>query len=175
LRSLHSLASHREDAPMSRLGFLRWLSRLFPSAVPSRSHEFRPRVESFEDRLAPATFTVTSTANSGTGSLRAAIVSANTTPGADVIDFSIAGSGVKKINVRGALPTITETVTIDATTQPGYANFPLIALNGTNAAPGASGLVVGGSAANGSVIKGLLIQKFAANGIVLLSNGNTVR
>ena len=89
---------------------------------------FNLRVENLEDRLAPATFTVTSTANGGTGSLRAAIQSANTTAGADIIDFNIAGSGVRTIALNGALPQITEQVTIDGTTQPGFATTPIIQL-----------------------------------------------
>ncbi|MBK7660286.1 MAG: hypothetical protein IPJ28_14650 [Betaproteobacteria bacterium] len=38
-----------------------------------------------------ATFTVTSTADSGAGTLRAAVTSANASPGSDVIDFNLAG------------------------------------------------------------------------------------
>ena len=46
-----------------------------------------------------ATFTVTSTANGGTGTLRQAIIDANATPAADVIQFSIAGAGVHTISL----------------------------------------------------------------------------
>ena len=134
---------------------------------------FNPRVESLEDRLAPATFTVTSIANGGTGSLREAITLANTTVGADVIDFNISGTGVQRINLRAALPQITEQVTIDATTQPGFAAFPIVSLNGA-ATRGANGLVVAASA-NNSVIRGLIIQRFDLHGIVLQSDGNTVQ
>ena len=133
---------------------------------------FNLRVENLEDRLAPATFTVTSTANGGTGSLRAAIPSANTTAGADIIDFNIAGSGVRTIALNAALPQITEQVTIDGTTQPGFATTPIIQLNG-NPSTGANGLVVG-TAANGSVIRGLVINRFDLHGISLLSDGNTI-
>ena len=41
---------------------------------------FRPEVEGLEDRLAPATFTVTTDNNNGPGSLRDAIVRANPFP-----------------------------------------------------------------------------------------------
>ena len=41
-----------------------------------------------------ATYTVTNTDNSGAGSLRQAITSANTNPGPDTIIFSIPGCGV---------------------------------------------------------------------------------
>ena len=133
---------------------------------------FNLRVENLEDRLAPATFTVTSAANGGAGSLRAAIQSANTTAGADIIDFNIAGSGVRTIALNGALPQITEQVTIDGTTQPGFATTPIIQLNG-NPSTSANGLVIG-TAANGSIIRGLVINRFDLHGILLQSDGNTV-
>jgi hypothetical protein len=164
---------------MFRPDFQRWLSRLFPSAVrSSRPSTFRPRVEGLEDRVTPTTFTVTNTSNTGAGSLRQAILDANSTGGTDTIAFNIPGTAVvKTINLKSALPPITETVTIDGTTQPGFVALepPVIALNGASAGAGASGLVVSGAASDGSTIQGLAIQKFAANGIVLLSNSNTVK
>jgi hypothetical protein len=51
-----------------------------------------PRVEALEGRLLLATFPVLNTADSGAGSLRQAILDANTAPGADTITFAI-GSG----------------------------------------------------------------------------------
>jgi hypothetical protein len=63
-------------------------------------------------------FTVTTTADNGdntspiSGSLRAAILSANANPGADTIDFDI-GTGTPVINLSVALPAISEAVTID--------------------------------------------------------------
>ena len=65
-----------------------------------------------------ATFTVTTTADSGPGSLRQAILDANGNPGADTIAFAIPGSGVQTLDVSSAL-TITDPVTIDGYTQPG--------------------------------------------------------
>jgi len=56
----------------------------------------------------------------GVISLREAITAANNTPGADTINFNIAGSGVKTIYLlTSKLPPITEAVTIDGYTQPG--------------------------------------------------------
>ncbi len=161
---------------MARVNFRRWLSRMFPAAVPaSRSTAFRPRVDGLEDRLAPATFSVTTAANAGAGSLRQAILDANSSAGADVINFAItAGGSIKTIQPTSVLPAITETVTIDGTTQTGYADLPLIVLNGTNAGNGSNGLVVSGTAADGTIIRGLAIQRFKANGILLLSSNNTV-
>ena len=133
---------------------------------------FRPRMEALEDRLAPATFTVSNVNDSGAGSLRAAILSANAAGGADTIDFNIPGSGRHRINLLSALPAITDTVTLDATTDPSFTATPVVVLNGASAGA-ANGLVVSG--ANGSTIKGLVIQRFQGNGIVLLSNSNTVQ
>ena len=133
---------------------------------------FNPRVETLEDRLAPATFTVTSTANGGAGSLRDAITQANASPGADDIEFNIAGTGVKTIALNAALPQITEQLTIDGTSQPGFATTPIIQLNGAPSA-NANGLVVA-AAANGSVIRGLVINRFDLHGILLNSDGNLV-
>ena len=74
------------------------------------------------------TFTVTTTADSGTGSLRAAITAADAAGGTSTIAFNIAGSGVHTIGVKTVLPTITANVTIDGSTQPGYSGSPLIVL-----------------------------------------------
>ena len=65
------------------------------------------------------TYTVTSTADSGAGTLRQAILDANANPGGDTIAFNITGSGVQTISLAGALPQITSPVTIDGYTQPG--------------------------------------------------------
>src|SRR2546422_5413375 len=65
------------------------------------------------------TFVVTNTNDSGAGSLRQAILLANTLPGTDTITFNITGGGVHTINLTSALPTITEAVVIDGYTQPG--------------------------------------------------------
>jgi hypothetical protein len=65
------------------------------------------------------TYTVTSAADSGAGSLRQAMTDANTNPGADTIQFNIVGSGVQTIVLASGLPTVTSPVTIDGYTQPG--------------------------------------------------------
>ena len=60
-----------------------------------------------------ASFTVINTLDSGTGSLRQAILDANATSGADTITFSVSGT----ISLASALPAISEDLTIDATGQ----------------------------------------------------------
>ena len=46
-------------------------------------------IEPLEPRIAPATLFVTTTADSGGGSLRKAIIEANATPAADIIAFKL--------------------------------------------------------------------------------------
>ena len=81
-----------------------------------------------------ATFTVTTPADTGAGSLREAIASANALGGADTIAFSIASGGTT-IAPAAPLPAISSPLTIDGTTQPGFAVTPLIKLDGSSAAP----------------------------------------
>jgi RHS repeat-associated protein len=120
------------------------------------------------------TFTVTDNSDSGAGTLRQAILDANTTVGANIINFNIPGGGVQIIAPFDALPAVTNQVTIDATTQPGYAGTPLVVLSGNN-----NGYIDGLTiSALGCAIKGLVIGNFGGNipssGIVLLSASNTV-
>src|SRR5439155_9399819 len=89
-----------------------------------------------KDRSAPAivmiepqaTFVVTNTNANGPGSLFFAISDANETPGADLITFNIPGPSPYVINQTVPLPTVTDPVTLDGTTQPGFAGTPLVEL-----------------------------------------------
>ncbi|HYY41176.1 MAG TPA: hypothetical protein VE775_00505, partial [Pyrinomonadaceae bacterium] len=111
--------------------------------------------------------TVTNTNDDGPGSLRQAILIANGNPGADTIRFSI-GSGAKTITPLSPLPPITGPVTIDGTTQPGYAGTPLIEINGQLAGPQTAGLkLLGGN----SRVRALVINRFSVAGIVLTAGG----
>ena len=132
----------------------------------------RLSVESLEDRLAPATFTVTNTNDAGAGSLRAAISSANAAVGTDTVAFAI-GSGLQTINLLSALPAISGQVIIAGQTQPGFAGTPIIELNGTGAGAGVHGVVVSPGAA-GSAIKGLIINRFEGDGVRIRSNNCVV-
>src|SRR5204863_7896560 len=125
---------------------------------------------------APMTFTVTNTNTIGAGSLRQAILDANANPGADTIVFNIPGAGVHTIMLAFFLPTITDPVTIDGTTQPGFAGSPIVELNGANA-----GLTNGiNITAGSSTVRGLVINRFmgnnptSGNGIFLEKNGGNV-
>ncbi len=118
---------------------------------------------------AAATFTVTTTADSGPGSLRAAITASNGTVGPNVIDFSI-GSGPHTIAPVSALPTITQPVTIDGTSQPGFAGTPLIRLDGKNLAAGTGLSIVAG----GSTVDGLKIVDWSVGVELQGAGGNVV-
>lgn len=130
----------------------------------------RLRMEGLEDRSLLATFTVTSTADSGGGSLREALTLANMNAGVDTVAFNIAGAGTKTISPLSPLPALTEGVVIDGTTQPGYTTFPLIEITGGSAGAG-SGLRV---TANGSTVRALVINSFPSSGVEITSNNNVV-
>jgi titin len=147
-----------------------------PSSQPTRKRHSRPRLEVLEDRAVPAVLIVTSAADSGAGSLRAAITAADRMSGLVTIDFSIGAAGSAHIiSLKSALPAITGTVTIDGASQGGigYTGPALIELNGTFAGSGTSGLVLTGQ---NSTIDGLIIEHFAQDGILLKGNatGNTI-
>ena len=114
-------------------------------------------------------------------SLREAIDAANANAGTDTIAFDIPGAGPHTIQPSSELPTITDPVIIDGYTQPGASpntNDPglglntvlMIELDGTNAG-GAHGLNI---TAGSSTVKGLVINRFAGNGIWLAADGGNV-
>jgi hypothetical protein len=67
------------------------------------------------------TLTVTSSADSGAGTLRQAILDANVTAIEETIAFNIAGGCPRIITLATPLPTVSSTLTIDGFTQPGAA------------------------------------------------------
>src|SRR5215218_2130237 len=104
--------------------------------------------------------------------LRQAVEAANLDPGS-AITFQIGIGGSYTFLPATPLPDITQSVTIDATTQTGYAGAPLIQLDGSSAGSGAAGLrATGGSA----TIRGLAVVEFDGSGIAFSgsSNGNIV-
>ena len=104
--------------------------------------------------------------------LRAAIQEANSTAGPDIINFNIGGTTpVRTIFPTTPLPEITDQVTIDGYSQQGSVAGTLndnavlnIQLNGIDAGPGANGLEI---RATDSTIKGLVINRFQENGILI--------
>ncbi len=144
-----------------------------PALMPLRHHIRRRllRFQSLEDRRLLATYIVDNTDDSGAGSLRQAILDANAQPGLDSIHFAIA-SGPQTIAPLSPMPTITDPVDINATTQPGYIAEPLIELSGTSAGLTSGIRIVSGG--SGSQVRGLSITRFGAYGVEITAGANNV-
>ncbi len=125
---------------------------------------------------------VTTTADSGAGSLRECIAYANSNPGT-TISFNIPGAGPHTIQPGSALPALAAQMTIDGYTQPGAQpnTVPMpgltdavlqIQIDGSVAGAGVDGLTI---TAGSSTVRGLVINRFNGNGILLsLGGGNTI-
>ncbi|RYD29319.1 MAG: hypothetical protein EOP87_18535, partial [Verrucomicrobiaceae bacterium] len=133
--------------------------------------------------VVPLSSVVTTTADGGTGSLRAAMYYAMDHPGTN-ITFNIPTSdpghagGAFTIRPTGYLPPlVTNGMVIDASTQPGYAGKPVVFLNGSKLlaeAGSVPGLLF--YEANNTV-RGLGFQEFPWSGIAMLypeASGNRV-
>ena len=112
-------------------------------------------------------------AGGGVCTLRAAIMEANALAGADVIQFAI-GGGAQTINITSSTPWISDTVTIDATTQPGYSGVPLIEIDGSGSGGGGGDGLTIAPGAPGCTIRGLMINRFPGSGISIGSDNNLV-
>jgi len=125
-------------------------------------------------------FTVTSLANTNTvGTLFYCISQANMSIGPHTINFSIAGT----IAVNTQLPTLTQAITIDGTTAPGYSNTPVVMLDGTSMLNG-NGLVITspnckiyGLDINNFPYRGIQVNGDAADNFIIgaLGKGNVIR
>lgn len=123
------------------------------------------------------TFVVTSTANSGTATLRQAVVDANAAPAeASAIAFAIPGAGPHTITLASALPQVTANgLIIDAATQPGTQCRDLWAGSGhdlrvnVRASPRFEGFQLSGA---NQIIRGLSFSGFE-NAVRLLPGSNT--
>ena len=100
-------------------------------------------------------------------SLREAIVLANQ-GSINTINFDLPGTSTQVINIDSPLPTITDAVTIDGTTQTGYVDSPVVQIDAaTNIA---NGLLI---ESGGSQVEGLSITGFADALEFVGGNGNT--
>lgn len=120
-------------------------------------------------------------------SLREAIIAANNTANApagtpDEIRFNIGGGGLQTIQPASELPAITDAVFINGYTQGGSQqnNFTgtlntalTIQLDGQNAGAAADGLQINNTA-NGTIVRGLVVNRFALNGIRIAGADNVV-
>jgi len=154
-----------------------YLAALGRSRKPARLRARRSILEVLERRELLSTWTVISNADLGTGSttnpsqgdLRYCITQAinDPIPGPEFIQFSIPGSTT--IALTGPLPAITRPLTIDGTTEVGYAGVPLIALDATTLRTGQSALTIS-AGGGGTVIKALAIGNSAGEAISILGN-----
>jgi hypothetical protein len=151
-----------------------WLNRF---VLARRQGEWRSRqrpvLEALEDRWLLAAYLVTSTADSGAGTLRDAITQVDA-GSYNEIDFKIGTVGsTQTISVVSALPKITSAVFINGLTQGGVGNATrLITLNCVpNVGSGLDGLLL---AASNCSISGLLIEGFGQNGIEVEASNNTI-
>ena len=120
-------------------------------------------------------FVVTNTNDNGAGSLRQAIINANQAAGTQTISFNIPGNAPFTFFPLTPLPRIDRTMTIDGTTQTGYAGTPIIEINGANAGTSATGFNI---FAPNVKIKGLTINRFGSSAIAfqgISANGGTVQ
>jgi autotransporter-associated beta strand protein len=128
----------------------------------------------------PATLTVTNSGDAGGAcisdcTLRQAINTANFNPDTTNIFFNIPGAGLRTIAPASPLPLITAPVFLDGYSQPlssantlgvgDNANL-LIELDGTNAGASTIGLEFSATAGS-STVRGLVINRFGADGIRL--------
>jgi len=113
------------------------------------------------------TFTVTTNADGGAGSLRQAIVDANADAVADTIAFAIATGGIPRITLLGPLPDVTQPLTIDGTTQlpAGWVEL------GGEATLFVPGLTL---AAADCTVRGLVLDGFTGSGIEIDAPGGDV-
>ncbi|MDB5355893.1 MAG: hypothetical protein JWN24_2346 [Phycisphaerales bacterium] len=128
----------------------------------------RKLLEALESRTLFSVFIVNNTADAGPGSLRQAILDANLNPGSDSLSFAIpqpAGqTSVQTIALAVPLPAVTDTLSIDATTEPGYHAAPLVELSGALAGAGAAGFEL---AAPGCTVAGFAINGFSGDGVMV--------
>ncbi len=106
---------------------------------------------------------VTSASPTGPGSLQWALYNASANPGHDTVSFAIPGPGVHRIVIDpgvNPLPSVVGDLTVDGTTQPGYAGSPVIEVVGAGSlASGARGLQLQGTS-DVLVVRGLAIGGF---------------
>ena len=81
---------------------------------------------------------------------------------------TVSSSGLT-IRPSTPLPPITEPVTIDGTTQPGFAGTPIIELDGTGAGATANGLTL---SASNIIVRGLVINRFGGDGIEITGSAH---
>ncbi|MEO5917885.1 MAG: M12 family metallopeptidase [Luteolibacter sp.] len=159
------------DTIQPKPGYEKYQPRLSNAAL---SPEDRAHLASlYGAPLVPLSSVVTTTADGGVGSLRAAIYYAQDHPGSTVT-FNIPTSdpgyvgGVFTIKPTGHLPPLaTNGLTIDATTQPGYVGKPVVFVNGSELLTEVGQIPAFLFLESNCTVKGLGVQQFPWSGMVM--------
>jgi CSLREA domain-containing protein len=141
-------------AMMKTLGAL-FVASVF-SAAPAAAATFTVNSNGDAGDASPGNGTCATSGGGSVCTLRAAIQEANAFAGTDIIRFAI-GSGPVTINTA-SLPAITQAVTIDGTTQPGWVSAPIVQIRGGSG----NGFKITGS---NVTIRGFVVSAFADDGI----------
>ncbi|OFW24140.1 MAG: hypothetical protein A3G21_20500 [Acidobacteria bacterium RIFCSPLOWO2_12_FULL_66_21] len=112
-------------------------------------------------------FVVVNTNDSGAGSLRQALLNANSWPGPDTVTFAIPGAAPYVIAPTSPLPVISSASVIDATGQPGYDGRPVVEIDGAAIGATGDGLNIG---ASDVAVRGLAITRFPESGLFVFQN-----
>ena len=116
--------------------------------------------------------------DTGPGSLRNALTSANLNPGIDTIEFDLQGQGPHIIYPSFTLPFISDPVILDGYSQEGAVPADMdtpallqVQIHGGNAGPDAHGIVI---LSGGSIVRGLCISGFAGYGLIIDQEGDNL-
>lgn len=150
-------------------------SRTFTSLAPGAT--FQVAVDDGDGgtdvAIAELETVVTTTADSGAGSLRHAMLAAELITGSNTVTFDIPGAGPHSIQPLSTLPILRQPIVIDGYSQPGSAAATsssaaavMIELDGSNVS--GNGLSIAGGS---STVRGLAVNRFGI-GISLFSNNS---
>jgi hypothetical protein len=127
---------------------------------------------SFTVRVIPYRLYVLNTNDSGPGSLRQAMLDANASPDQNLILFNVPGAGAQVIQPLSPLPQISSPVTIDGSSQPGYAGTPLIVINGSLISTNADGLTLN---VGSNTVRALALNGFTTAIRATTGGGNIIQ
>lgn len=129
----------------------------------------------FQVQVVPRTIVASSTADSGPGSLRQALLDANAAPGSNAVAFAFPGTPPFVIHLLTPLPTLTDPVLIDGWSQLEFRGFPIVELNGSNVVDAGEGPVGLDLRAGQSEVRGLTLHGFAIGLRVAGDGGHVVQ
>jgi hypothetical protein len=171
---------NRTASPKFRRLLARWFAPTGPRTV--RRPSLKPQLQTLEDRCTPAIFTVTNANDTGAGSLRAAITSANGAAGADTINFDTVNvfATPQTISLQTALPAITDSLTITSpsptrvTVQRGAGTYGIFSITAGAVNATFDGLTItGGNSGSGSAITGSTQNLTITNCVIKSNTGGT--